>query len=132
MSTELTEAQYERIVPLPPMQRGNVALTNLQVLNAVLCIAERGSSGGCCQSITDLGTRSTCGSTAGSSRARGAGLGQLMREQELAAAFAGQHDHQAAPGRGGSGEKERHRRLVARLADGRPNRICSRMTTAVR
>jgi len=39
---ELTEAQYERIAPLLPKQRGNVALPNLQVLNAVLFVAEHG------------------------------------------------------------------------------------------
>ena len=33
---ELTEAQYERIAPLLPTQRGNVKLTNLQVLNGIL------------------------------------------------------------------------------------------------
>ena len=119
-------------MPLPPVQHGNVMLSSLQALNAVLCIAEQGSSGGCCQSATDLGTRSTCRSTAGPSGACGAGLGQLMREQELAAAFAGQRDHQAVPGRGGRGGKERRRRLVARTADGQPNCICSPTTTAVR
>ncbi len=39
---ELTEAQYERIAPLLPKQRGNVKLPNLQVLNAILYVAEQG------------------------------------------------------------------------------------------
>ena len=39
---ELTEAQYERIAPLLPTQRGNVKLTNLQVLNGILHVAEHG------------------------------------------------------------------------------------------
>ena len=39
---ELTEAQYERIAPLLPKQRGNVRLPNLQVLNAILYVAEQG------------------------------------------------------------------------------------------
>ena len=39
---ELTEAQYERIAPLLPKQRGNVTLSNLQVLNAILFVAEHG------------------------------------------------------------------------------------------
>ncbi len=39
---ELTEAQYERIAPLLPKQRGNVNLSNLQVLNAILFVAEHG------------------------------------------------------------------------------------------
>ena len=39
---ELTEAQYERIAPLLPRQRGNVRLTNLQVLNGILHVAEHG------------------------------------------------------------------------------------------
>lgn len=29
---ELTEARYERIAPLPPVRRGNVRVSNLQVL----------------------------------------------------------------------------------------------------
>ena len=39
---ELTEDQYERIAPLLPKQRGNVSLSNLQVLNAILYVAEHG------------------------------------------------------------------------------------------
>ena len=39
---KLTQAQYERIAPHLPVQRGNVSLSNLQVLNAVLHMAEHG------------------------------------------------------------------------------------------
>ena len=39
---ELTEGQYERIAPLFPKQRGNASLSNLQVLNAILHVAEHG------------------------------------------------------------------------------------------
>ena len=39
---EITEAQYARITPLLPVQRGNVSLSNLQVLNAILYVAEHG------------------------------------------------------------------------------------------
>ena len=39
---ELTEAQYELIAPCLPVQRGNVSLSNLQVLNAILYVAEHG------------------------------------------------------------------------------------------
>ena len=39
---ELTEAQYLRIAPSLPRQRGNVSITNLQVLNALLYVAEHG------------------------------------------------------------------------------------------
>ena len=39
---ELTEAQYARIAPYLPVQRGNVSLSNLQVLNAILYVAEHG------------------------------------------------------------------------------------------
>jgi transposase len=38
----LTEDQYEVIRPLMPVQRGNVRITNLDVLNAVLYVAENG------------------------------------------------------------------------------------------
>ena len=39
---ELTEEQYEMIAPCLPVQRGNVSMTNLQVLNAILHVAEHG------------------------------------------------------------------------------------------
>src|SRR6266700_5355894 len=39
---EITEAQYERIKDALPVQRGNVRLSNLQVLNAILYVAEQG------------------------------------------------------------------------------------------
>ena len=39
---ELSQAQYERIAPHLPVQRGNVAVSNLQVLNAFLCVVEHG------------------------------------------------------------------------------------------
>ena len=39
---ELTQAQYERIAPHLPVQRGNVSLSNRQVLNAILHVAEHG------------------------------------------------------------------------------------------
>ena len=39
---ELTEAQYERVREALPVQRGNVRLSNLQVLNAILFVAEQG------------------------------------------------------------------------------------------
>ena len=39
---ELTQDQYERIEPLLPVQRGNVSISNLQVLNAILYVAEHG------------------------------------------------------------------------------------------
>ena len=39
---EITEAQYLRIAPELPRQRGNVSISNLQVLNALLYVAEHG------------------------------------------------------------------------------------------
>ena len=42
MRMELTEAQYQRIAPVLPVQRGNVRISNLQVLNAILYVAEHG------------------------------------------------------------------------------------------
>jgi transposase len=39
---EITEEQYERIKDSLPVQRGNVTLSNLQVLNAVLYVTEQG------------------------------------------------------------------------------------------
>ena len=39
---ELTEAQYERIAPLLPKQRGNVRLANITVPDALLHVAEHG------------------------------------------------------------------------------------------
>ena len=39
---EITEEQYQRIAHCLPVQRGNVVLSNLQVLNAILYAAEHG------------------------------------------------------------------------------------------
>ena len=39
---EITEAQYDLIKDCLPVQRGNVRLSNLQVLNAILFVAEQG------------------------------------------------------------------------------------------
>ena len=39
---ELTEAQYRHIAHCLPIQRGNVTLDNLHVLNAILYVAEQG------------------------------------------------------------------------------------------
>jgi len=39
---EITEAQYHLIEDCLPRQRGNVSLSNLQVLNAILYVAEQG------------------------------------------------------------------------------------------
>jgi transposase len=39
----LAEVQYEVIRPLLPVQRGNVRIANLDVINAVLYVAENGS-----------------------------------------------------------------------------------------
>ena len=42
LKMEITEEQYARIRESLPVQRGNVSLTNLQVLNAILYVAEQG------------------------------------------------------------------------------------------
>lgn len=39
---EITQEQFERIEGLFPVQRGNVRISNLQVLNAMLHVAEHG------------------------------------------------------------------------------------------
>src|ERR1035441_11104440 len=39
---EITAEQYEKIEDSLPTQRGNVRLSNLQVLNAILYVAEQG------------------------------------------------------------------------------------------
>ena len=39
---EITAEQYEKIKDSLPLQRSNVRLTNLQVLNAILFVAEQG------------------------------------------------------------------------------------------
>jgi transposase len=39
---EITEAQYRRLEPILPRQRGNVSMSNLTVLNAILYVAEHG------------------------------------------------------------------------------------------
>jgi transposase len=39
---EITEAQYRQIEACLPLQRGNVNVSNLQVVNAILHVAEQG------------------------------------------------------------------------------------------
>lgn len=39
---EITAAQFSRIESLLPLQRGNVSVSNLQVVNAILYVAEHG------------------------------------------------------------------------------------------
>jgi transposase len=39
---EITTKQYERIAPYLPRQRGNVSMSNLQLVNAILYITENG------------------------------------------------------------------------------------------
>ena len=39
---ELTEIQYQRIADCLPRQRGNVSMTNLRLLNALLYVTEQG------------------------------------------------------------------------------------------
>ena len=39
---KITASQYQQIEPYLPRQRGNVSLHNLQVLNAILYVAEQG------------------------------------------------------------------------------------------
>jgi transposase len=41
-SMEITQTQYEQIADCLPKQRGNVRLKNLDVLNAILYVAEQG------------------------------------------------------------------------------------------
>ena len=41
---EISETQYQHIAHCLPVQRGNVRLSNLQVLNAILYVAEHGCS----------------------------------------------------------------------------------------
>ena len=42
MGVELTQQQYERIADCLPRQRGNVSMSNLQLLNALLYVVEHG------------------------------------------------------------------------------------------
>lgn len=56
---ELTKAQYARIAPSLPVQRGNISLSNLQVLNASLYVAEYGCKWRGCRPASATGTPST-------------------------------------------------------------------------
>lgn len=56
---EITSAQFAQIEHCLPKQRGNVNLTNLQVLNAILYVAEHGCNGETCPSDSTTGTRFT-------------------------------------------------------------------------
>jgi hypothetical protein len=58
---EITETQYERIKDALPVQRGNVRLSNLQVLNAVLYVRNRAANGVVFRSASVAGTQSIRG-----------------------------------------------------------------------
>ena len=58
---EITQEQYERIAHCFPTQRGNVKLSNLVVLNAILYVTEHGSSGVGCRPGSGGGTLCICG-----------------------------------------------------------------------
>jgi len=57
---EITEEQYARIKDSLPVQRGNVSLSNLQVLNAILYVAEQGCKWRGFPSGSARGTRFIC------------------------------------------------------------------------
>ena len=42
MAVEITESQFQRIADCLPRQRGNVSMTNLKLLNALLYMVEHG------------------------------------------------------------------------------------------
>ena len=42
VGVEITESQFQRIADCLPRQRGNVSMTNLQLLNALLYVVEHG------------------------------------------------------------------------------------------
>ena len=54
---EISEEQYARIKDSLPVQRGNVSLTNLQVLNAILYVAEQGCKWRGLPSVSAAGIR---------------------------------------------------------------------------
>ena len=39
---QITQEQYEKIAKYLPTQRGNVGMTNLQLINAILYVTENG------------------------------------------------------------------------------------------
>ena len=55
---KITEEQDLRIAHCFPVQRGNVSIFNLQVLNAILYVAENGCKWRGCLTISATGTRS--------------------------------------------------------------------------
>lgn len=128
---ELTEAQYERIAPL---QRRNVTLANLQVMNALLYVASVHSL----QAAQPLGQAGRAGAHLGRADAR-ARSGRAGWPPPRWAARSS-----SCTGRGGSAEKGP--RAIARshdnrsaltlslsqASDRRPARRCSSATARVR
>ena len=58
---ELTQTHFGRIAHLFPKQQGNVSLSHLTVLDAILYVAEQGASGVDCRPPSGAGTPSTRG-----------------------------------------------------------------------
>ncbi len=89
---EITEAQFKRIAPLLPRQRGKVSVPNLQVLDAILHVAEQGCK------WRGLPKRSGNWHTICTRMSRRARSGVLDRVFE-------QHQRQGAPGRHGGSKR---------------------------
>ena len=58
---EITEKQYAFIAPHMPVQRGNVQISNLRVINAILFVAKMAVNGVPCRRASEIGTLSTPG-----------------------------------------------------------------------
>ena len=55
---QITQEQYEKIAKYLPRQRGNVSMSNLQLINAILYDTETAASGGRCRKPMEIGIRS--------------------------------------------------------------------------
>ena len=56
---QITQEQYEKIAKYLPRQRGNVSMSNLQLINAILYVTETAANGGRCRKSMEIGIRST-------------------------------------------------------------------------
>ena len=130
---ELTRAQYERIVPLLPVQHGNVKLANLQVLNALLYMAEQGCKWRALPERYGLWHTVYMRLNLDPSRACWSGSGRRWSWTGSWLPLAlGSTIIKLHPDGEGAPKEGRRRRSGARAAAGRPSCTCSRGTTAAR
>ena len=126
---ELTQAHYQLIKPYLPVQRGNVTIPNIRVLNAILYVAEtRLQVARVAESFWQLAHHLHAHEPLGQERSARPGVRTASAKGDCEGhhrgSFTGQHLRQGASRRHGRGQKKTdHSPSASPEADGRPSFI---------